>query len=83
MGQFFMFFYTFLCFPQKIYVDFQELRKDNGNTMGDEIILLTDGESELDCVSEVKESGAIVNTIALGPSANKELKRMSEISGKI
>ncbi|XP_045544658.1 calcium-activated chloride channel regulator 4 [Salmo salar] len=58
-----------------------ELRKDNGNTMGDEIILLTDGESELDCVSEVKESGAIVNTIALGPSANKELKRMSEISG--
>uniref|UniRef100_A0A674CLI0 Chloride channel accessory 2 n=1 Tax=Salmo trutta TaxID=8032 RepID=A0A674CLI0_SALTR len=47
----------------------------------DEIILLTDGESELDCVSEVKESGAIVNTIALGPSANKELKRMSEISG--
>uniref|UniRef100_A0A674CIJ7 Chloride channel accessory 2 n=1 Tax=Salmo trutta TaxID=8032 RepID=A0A674CIJ7_SALTR len=58
-----------------------ELCKDNGNTMGDEIILLTDGESELDCVSEVKESGAIVNTIALGPSANKELKRMSEISG--
>ncbi|XP_029562097.1 LOW QUALITY PROTEIN: calcium-activated chloride channel regulator 4A-like [Salmo trutta] len=83
MGQFFMFFYTFLCFPKKIYVDFQELCKDNGNTMGDEIILLTDGESELDCVSEVKESGAIVNTIALGPSANKELKRMSEISGKI
>uniref|UniRef100_A0A674CLA2 Chloride channel accessory 2 n=1 Tax=Salmo trutta TaxID=8032 RepID=A0A674CLA2_SALTR len=60
---------------------FEELCKDNGNTMGDEIILLTDGESELDCVSEVKESGAIVNTIALGPSANKELKRMSEISG--
>ncbi|XP_071200537.1 calcium-activated chloride channel regulator 1-like [Salvelinus alpinus] len=58
-----------------------ELRKNNGNTMGDEIILLTDGESELDCASEVKESGAIVNTIALGPSANKELKMMSEISG--
>uniref|UniRef100_A0A4W5RD28 VWFA domain-containing protein n=1 Tax=Hucho hucho TaxID=62062 RepID=A0A4W5RD28_9TELE len=61
---------------------FEELRKDNGNTMGDEIILLTDGESELDCASEVKESGAIVNSIALGPSANKELKMMSEISGK-
>ncbi|XP_036834497.1 calcium-activated chloride channel regulator 1-like [Oncorhynchus mykiss] len=60
---------------------FEELRKDNGNTMGDEIILLTDGESELNCASEVKESGAIVNTIALGPSANKELKMLSEISG--
>ncbi|XP_036834969.1 calcium-activated chloride channel regulator 3A-1-like [Oncorhynchus mykiss] len=59
---------------------FEELRKDNGNTMGDEIILLTDGESELNCASEVKESGAIVNTIAFGPSANKELKIMSEIS---
>ncbi|KAG7487744.1 hypothetical protein MATL_G00026730 [Megalops atlanticus] len=59
---------------------FEVLRKDNGDTTGDEIIFLTDGESEITCLDRVAQSGAIVQTIALGPSPNAILQHMSEIS---
>ncbi|XP_055498447.1 calcium-activated chloride channel regulator 1-like [Leucoraja erinacea] len=58
---------------------FQVLRGDDKATNGDEIVLLTDGEdySINTCFNEVKQSGAIVHTIALGPSAAKELGELS------
>ncbi|KAG7487742.1 hypothetical protein MATL_G00026710 [Megalops atlanticus] len=60
---------------------FEVLRKDNGDTTGDEIIFLTDGESEVNCLEEVVQSSAVVQTVALGPSPAAVLKTMSEISG--
>ncbi|POI31584.1 hypothetical protein CIB84_004665 [Bambusicola thoracicus] len=54
-----------------------------GTTYGSEIVLLTDGEdsSMSLCRERVKESGAIIHTIALGPSAAKELEEFSNITG--
>ncbi|XP_036375560.1 calcium-activated chloride channel regulator 1-like [Megalops cyprinoides] len=60
---------------------FEVLREDDGDTTGDEIIFLTDGESEITCIDRVAQSGAIVQTIALGPSPNAILQNISEISG--
>ncbi|KAG7487743.1 hypothetical protein MATL_G00026720 [Megalops atlanticus] len=60
---------------------FEVLRQDDGNTTGDEIIFLTDGESEVNCLEEVAQSSAVVQTVALGPSPAAVLKTMSEISG--
>lgn len=49
--------------------------------MGDAIILLTDGESSINCQKSVNESGATVHTITLGPNANIDVKQLSDISG--
>lgn len=53
-------------------------------TYGSEILLLTDGEdSRLSaCFDLVKQSGAKIHTISLGPEAAKELEELSKLSGK-
>nr|KAF6377564.1 hypothetical protein mMyoMyo1_002908 [Myotis myotis] len=50
---------------------------------GSEIVLLTDGEdsSAKYCLNEVKESGAIIHFIALGPSADHAVIEMSDVTG--
>nr|XP_008527927.1 PREDICTED: calcium-activated chloride channel regulator 4-like [Equus przewalskii] len=50
---------------------------------GSEIVLLTDGEDNTagSCVDEVKQSGAIIHFIALGPSADQAVIEMSTITG--
>ncbi|KAM6167937.1 calcium-activated chloride channel regulator 1-like [Erethizon dorsatum] len=62
---------------------FQAITKSNQSTSGSEIILLTDGEDSgiSSCFEEVKQSGAIIHTIALGPSAAKELETLSNMTG--
>ncbi|XP_051869141.1 calcium-activated chloride channel regulator 1-like [Pristis pectinata] len=62
---------------------FQVLSRDDGATNGDEIVVLTDGEdfSISRCFEEVRQSGAIIHTIALGPSAAKELEQLSSMTG--
>ncbi|XP_025860493.1 calcium-activated chloride channel regulator 1 [Vulpes vulpes] len=52
-------------------------------TDGAEIVLLTDGEDNTisSCFNEVKQSGAIIHTVALGPSAAKELEELSKMTG--
>ncbi|XP_032011352.1 calcium-activated chloride channel regulator 1 [Hylobates moloch] len=52
-------------------------------TDGSEIVLLTDGEdnSISGCFNEVKQSGAIIHTVALGPSAAQELEELSKMTG--
>lgn len=63
---------------------YQAIIQSNQSTSGSEIILLTDGEDkEMSlCFEEVKQSGAIIHTIALGPSAAKELETLSTMTGK-
>ncbi|XP_003784228.1 calcium-activated chloride channel regulator 1-like [Otolemur garnettii] len=62
---------------------FQVITQSNQSTSGSEIILLTDGEDDTisSCFEEVKQSGAIIHTIALGPSAAKELETLSKMTG--
>ncbi|KAM9283125.1 LOW QUALITY PROTEIN: calcium-activated chloride channel regulator 1-like [Morus bassanus] len=50
---------------------------------GSEIVLLTDGEDPgiASCFDLVKQSGAKIHTIALGPSAAKELEEFSKLTG--
>ncbi|KAB1268061.1 Calcium-activated chloride channel regulator 1 [Camelus dromedarius] len=57
--------------------------QSNQSTSGSEIILLTDGEDDKIslCFERVKQSGAIIHTIALGPSADKELEMLSNMTG--
>ncbi|XP_062049411.1 calcium-activated chloride channel regulator 1 [Lepus europaeus] len=52
-------------------------------TDGSEIVLLTDGEDNTIkvCFDEVKQSGAIIHTVALGPSAALELEELSKMTG--
>ncbi|XP_009466509.1 PREDICTED: calcium-activated chloride channel regulator 4 [Nipponia nippon] len=52
-------------------------------TYGSEIVLLTDGEDSgiAACFDLVKQSGARVHTISLGPSAAKELEEFSKLTG--
>ncbi|XP_010305720.2 calcium-activated chloride channel regulator 1 isoform X1 [Balearica regulorum gibbericeps] len=52
-------------------------------TYGSEIVLLTDGEDShiAACFDVVKESGAKIHTIALGPEADKDLEELSELTG--
>ncbi|XP_041133266.1 calcium-activated chloride channel regulator 1-like [Polyodon spathula] len=59
------------------------LRSDDTKTDSDEIILLTDGinNSPVDCLANVKKSGAIVHTVAFGSSADKILYNMSSETG--
>uniref|UniRef100_A0A8C4T0Q8 Chloride channel accessory 1 n=1 Tax=Erpetoichthys calabaricus TaxID=27687 RepID=A0A8C4T0Q8_ERPCA len=62
---------------------FRVFRNFDQMTYGDEIVLATAGEDNglTSCMSEVKESGAIIHTIAIGPSAAKELEVLSGITG--
>ncbi|XP_062469078.1 calcium-activated chloride channel regulator 4 [Pezoporus occidentalis] len=52
-------------------------------TYGSEIVLLTDGEDPgiAACFNLVKQSGAKIHTIALGPQADKKLEELSELTG--
>uniref|UniRef100_A0A8C9C2W9 Calcium-activated chloride channel regulator 1 n=1 Tax=Phocoena sinus TaxID=42100 RepID=A0A8C9C2W9_PHOSS len=52
-------------------------------TDGSEIVLLTDGEDRTisSCFNEVKQSGVIIHTVALGPSAAQELEELSKMTG--
>ncbi|XP_037671976.1 calcium-activated chloride channel regulator 1 [Choloepus didactylus] len=52
-------------------------------TDGSEIVLLTDGEDTKisGCFDAVKQSGAIIHTVALGPSAAQELEELSKMTG--
>ncbi|KAM7317840.1 hypothetical protein ACRRTK_022577 [Alexandromys fortis] len=62
---------------------FEAITSSNQTTSGSEIILLTDGEDGQirSCFEEVKHSGAVIHTIALGPSAAKELETLSTMTG--
>ncbi|XP_070448254.1 calcium-activated chloride channel regulator 4-like [Equus przewalskii] len=62
---------------------FQVIREIYPQIDGSEIVLLTDGEdnSAGSCVDEVKQSGAIIHFIALGPSADQAVIEMSTITG--
>ncbi|XP_039111680.1 calcium-activated chloride channel regulator 1-like [Hyaena hyaena] len=62
---------------------FQAIIHSNQSTSGSEIVLLTDGEDNQisSCFEKVKQSGAIIHTIALGPSAAKELETLSNMTG--
>ncbi|XP_032073794.1 calcium-activated chloride channel regulator 1-like [Thamnophis elegans] len=62
---------------------FEVIRLREGTTEGCEIVLLTDGEDSTigSCFDEVKSSGSIIHTIALGPSAAKELDKLAEMTG--
>ncbi|XP_030885313.1 calcium-activated chloride channel regulator 1 [Leptonychotes weddellii] len=61
---------------------FEVIRK-KFSTDGSEIVLLTDGEDNTisSCFNEVKQSGAVIHTVALGPSAAKELEELSKMTG--
>ncbi|XP_008580566.1 PREDICTED: LOW QUALITY PROTEIN: epithelial chloride channel protein-like [Galeopterus variegatus] len=62
---------------------FQVITHNDQSTSGSEVILLTDGEDDKisSCFEEVKQSGATIHTIALGPSAAKELETLSNMTG--
>ncbi|VTJ70362.1 Hypothetical predicted protein, partial [Marmota monax] len=62
---------------------FQAITYSNLSTFGAEIILLTDGEDDAisSCFEDIKQSGVIIHTIALGPSAAKELETLSNMTG--
>ncbi|XP_062992766.1 calcium-activated chloride channel regulator 1-like [Elgaria multicarinata webbii] len=66
-----------------IHQGFQVFRQKYSSTKGCEIVLLTDGEDSSvgSCFGEVKSSGSIIHTIALGPSAAKELEELSDMTG--
>ncbi|XP_067894138.1 calcium-activated chloride channel regulator 1-like [Heterodontus francisci] len=66
-----------------VLAGFEVLRGDDSATSGDEIVLLTDGEDSgiSNCFTEVEESGAVIHTIAFGPSAAAELEQLSIMTG--
>uniref|UniRef100_A0A4X1UBV5 Calcium-activated chloride channel regulator 1 n=1 Tax=Sus scrofa TaxID=9823 RepID=A0A4X1UBV5_PIG len=68
-----------------IQTAFEVVRKLYSHTDGSEIVLLTDGEDNTAgaCVNEVKQSGAIIHFIALGPSADKAVIEMSTATGGV
>ncbi|KAG3283536.1 calcium-activated chloride channel regulator 4A-like, partial [Ictidomys tridecemlineatus] len=59
------------------------IEKLNPQIDGSEIVLLTDGEDKTTgrCVDAVKQSGAVIHLIALGPSAEKAVIQMSNETG--
>ncbi|XP_067220453.1 calcium-activated chloride channel regulator 4A-like [Chanodichthys erythropterus] len=70
--------WTYIC--KGLNLGLQVLKNDSGDVIGDEIIFLTDGEATDDinsCVPAAIESGAIINTIALGDKADKALREMA------
>ncbi|KAH0618446.1 hypothetical protein JD844_017657 [Phrynosoma platyrhinos] len=62
---------------------FQVFLQKYASTEGCEIVLLTDGEDSgiRTCFSEVESSKSIIHTIALGPSAAKELEMLADMTG--
>uniref|UniRef100_F7DX63 VWFA domain-containing protein n=1 Tax=Ornithorhynchus anatinus TaxID=9258 RepID=F7DX63_ORNAN len=66
-----------------LQLGFQVITQHLQTTEGSEIILLTDGEDSTmsSCFQEVKQSGAIIHTIALGKSAAKELEELANMTG--
>ncbi|XP_061489543.1 calcium-activated chloride channel regulator 1-like [Rhineura floridana] len=62
---------------------FQVFKQKYQSTEGCEIVLLTDGEDAGigSCFKEVESSGSIIHTIALGPSAAKELEALADMTG--
>ncbi|XP_053549879.1 calcium-activated chloride channel regulator 1 [Bombina bombina] len=62
---------------------FQVNQKLYTSTQGTELVLLTDGEdtSISSCFLEVESSGAIIHTVALGPSADKALEQLADKTG--
>ncbi|XP_056671365.1 calcium-activated chloride channel regulator 1-like [Monodelphis domestica] len=62
---------------------FQVITQSSRSTSGSEIVLLTDGEDHdiSTCFNEVKQSGAVIHTVALGPDAAKELEKLSIMTG--
>eukprot|EP00069_Balaena_mysticetus_P003094 bmy_16487T0 len=61
---------------------FQVIRNAYSQIDGSEIVLLTDGEdsSAKTCIDEVKQSGAIIHFIALGPQADQAVIEMSNVT---
>ncbi|XP_036612520.1 calcium-activated chloride channel regulator 1-like [Trichosurus vulpecula] len=55
------------------------------STNGSEIVLLTDGEDSTisTCFDQVRESGAIIHTVALGPDADEDLEELSKMTGGV
>ncbi|XP_068950661.1 calcium-activated chloride channel regulator 1-like [Petaurus breviceps papuanus] len=66
-----------------IKTGFQVITQSNRSISGSEIVLLTDGEdNEIStCLDEVKQSGAVIHTVALGPDASRELEKLSLMTG--
>ncbi|MBN3297126.1 CLCA1 regulator, partial [Amia calva] len=62
---------------------FEVLRKDDQNTDGNEILLLSDGESPVDCLPQVNSSGVTFHAIALGPNYAPEIQTMVDWTGGI
>uniref|UniRef100_A0A8C9QMX7 VWFA domain-containing protein n=1 Tax=Spermophilus dauricus TaxID=99837 RepID=A0A8C9QMX7_SPEDA len=62
---------------------FQVIEKLNAQIDGSEIVLLTDGEDSTtgSCAKAVKQSGAVIHLIALGPSAERAVIEMSTETG--
>ncbi|XP_075793242.1 calcium-activated chloride channel regulator 1-like isoform X2 [Pelodiscus sinensis] len=62
---------------------FEVIKQKYSNLYGSEIVLLTDGEDSgmSICLKEVEDSGSIIHTIALGPSAAPELEKFSNMTG--
>ncbi|XP_015272169.1 PREDICTED: epithelial chloride channel protein-like [Gekko japonicus] len=62
---------------------FQVFLQKYKSTEGCEIILLTDGEDSTvsSCFGAVEQSGSIIHTIALGPSAAEELEMLANKTG--
>lgn len=62
---------------------FEVNNKLDGSTYGTEIVLLTDGEDGgiSSCTEEVKKSGGVIHTIALGNSADPGLEGLADITG--
>ncbi|XP_067582888.1 calcium-activated chloride channel regulator 4 [Pseudorca crassidens] len=62
---------------------FQVIGNNYSQIDGSEIVLLTDGEdsSTNTCIDEVKQSGAIIHFIALGPNADRAVIEMSNVTG--
>uniref|UniRef100_A0A674ISQ1 VWFA domain-containing protein n=1 Tax=Terrapene triunguis TaxID=2587831 RepID=A0A674ISQ1_9SAUR len=66
-----------------LQLGFEVIKKQDGNIYGSEIILLTAGEDSgiIECFSNVINSGSIIHTIALGPSAAKEVEQLAHETG--
>ncbi|KAG8436687.1 hypothetical protein GDO86_007686 [Hymenochirus boettgeri] len=59
-------------------------KKYDGSTYGTELVVLTDGEDNVDtslCFTDIRNSGAIIHVIALGPNAAKALEQMVDMTG--